>query len=391
VATGEPVTPPLNFLGDGYHTRFNSDGRRLLTAAHHEVTREWDAATGEPITPDLPGMHSEFSRDGRRALTLGPRVVRLWDLSPDGRPAEDLGLLAEALAGRRVDDTGGYVGLDLARFRKIWKVLRDRRPQDFADPPGHQVAWHRIRAAECEVARLWPAAIWHLDRVIGAEPDRQGLHVRRGVAHAELGEWDKAGADFARAIELGGVSPQGWRYLALVQLARGDADGYRKACSSLLQRFHPGGHGPHDLAAVAWACVLRPDGGPGLGDALALAEKAVAVDGKDPYAARALGAALLRGARPKEAAQVLEQAVKAQNGGTDVGLLLAVAHHRQGHPDEARRWLDTAVLQIEQSRNSRVWGSGVPWSERLSVELLRREAEALVKGAGAEPPAAKEK
>jgi tetratricopeptide (TPR) repeat protein len=420
-ATGEPVTPPLNFHEVGSRTRFNSDGRRLLTDSTNMntglippggssvmptgLTREWDSATGEPITPPLPGERSEFSRDGRRALTHGPLVFRLWDLSPDNRPAEDLGLLAEALAGHRIDDTGGYVSLDLSRFRKIWKVLRDRRPQDFADPPGHQVAWHRIQAAECEGARLWPAAIWHLDRVIGAEPDRRELHVRRGVAHAELGEWDKAGADFARAIELGEVGPQIWRHLALVQLARGDTDGHRKACSSLLQRFRPEGHGPHDLAAVAWTCVLSPDGGPDPGNALALAEKAaekaaekvlrLGVLRSDYYARQVLAAALLRLARPEEAIQVLKPYIAETSGillNETSGLLGTVAHHRLGHPDDARRLLDRVVLGIESRRrqNRLRWVPPAPWIERLSVELLRREAEALVKGAAGPPAASKE-
>jgi tetratricopeptide (TPR) repeat protein len=413
-ATGAPVTPPLNFHDRKSRTRFNSDGRRLLTdsCSWTGLTREWDAATGEPITPRLPGWRSEFSRDGGRALTQGPLVFRLWDLAPDNRPAEDLGLLAEALAGHRIDDTGGYVSLDLARFRKIWQVLRDRRPQDFAAPPGHQVAWHRIQAGECEGARLWSATIWHLDRVIGAEPDRRELHVRRGVAHAELGAWDKAGADFARAIELGEVGPQVWRYLALVQLARGDTDGHRKACSSLLQRFRPEGHGLHDLAAVTWTCVLSPDGGPGLGDALALAEKAVAAAEKAAaspasgmaergqyYARRALAAALLRLARPEEAIQVLKPYIAETSGlllNETSGLLGTVAHHRLGHPDDARRLLDRVVRGIEWRRSHPpLFATGrwlsAPWIERLSVELLRREAEALVKGAAAEPPAAKEK
>jgi hypothetical protein len=142
--------------------------------------------------------------------------------------------------------------------------------------------------------------------------------------------------------------------------------------------------------------VLSPDGGPGLGDALALAEKAVAANGNDYYARRALAAALLRLARPEEAIQVLKRDIAESLGiyiAETSGLLGTVTHHRLGHPDDARRLLDRVVLGIEQRRYKRpMWGP-VPWSERLSVELLRREAEALVKGAGAGagPPAAKEK
>ena len=58
-----------------------------------------------------------------------------------------------------------------------------------------------------------------------------------------------------------------------------------------------------------------------------------------------LGAALLRAGRPGEAIGRFEQSLTAQPDWPNHGLNaygLALAHHRLGHPEEARRWLDRA-------------------------------------------------
>ena len=67
---------------------------------------------------------------------------------------------------------------------------------------------------------------------------------------------------------------------------------------------------------------------------------------------------------------------------------LAMAHHRLGHADLARRWLDKAVQGTEEALKSPaepLGKSGNPsgvippnWSRRLTLALLRREAEQLI-------------
>jgi hypothetical protein len=65
---------------------------------------------------------------------------------------------------------------------------------------------------------------------------------------------------------------------------------------------------------------------------------------------------------------------------------LAMAHHRLGHDDEARRclaeagrWIDEANRQeeVDPSHTRPAWGH---WHERAVSVLLLREAEALLKG-----------
>jgi hypothetical protein len=64
---------------------------------------------------------------------------------------------------------------------------------------------------------------------------------------------------------------------------------------------------------------------------------------------------------------------------------LAMAHHRLGHADEARRWLDRATQGTQEALKSPAEPPGksgnpdgvIPpnWCRRLTLGLLRREAE----------------
>jgi tetratricopeptide (TPR) repeat protein len=63
---------------------------------------------------------------------------------------------------------------------------------------------------------------------------------------------------------------------------------------------------------------------------------------------------------------------------------LAMAHHRLGHIDEARRWLQKAVDWIEEAEARAPEGQEDPlsWENRLELKLFRREAESLLGGGG---------
>jgi hypothetical protein len=76
-----------------------------------------------------------------------------------------------------------------------------------------------------------------------------------------------------------------------------------------------------------------------------------------------------------------------------IRLVLAMAHHRLGHAEEARHWLEKA----HDARGGETWGVkpgqvlGVtaPWLDRCEYQILRREADELILGSvlPAKPPA----
>jgi hypothetical protein len=69
-------------------------------------------------------------------------------------------------------------------------------------------------------------------------------------------------------------------------------------------------------------------------------------------------------------------------------LLVAIAHHRLGHSDEARHWLEKAErwLDADTTAKRTVGEQNVPWANILPLHLLREEAKALVLGSGKRVP-----
>jgi hypothetical protein len=88
-----------------------------------------------------------------------------------------------------------------------------------------------------------------------------------------------------------------------------------------------------------------------------------------------LGAALYRAGRFEEAIHRLNESNQARNDGGDpkVVAFLALTHHRLGHSDEAKRWLDKLVVyRPKEGADS--------FLDNVEIRILRREAESLILG-----------
>jgi Flp pilus assembly protein TadD len=126
---------------------------------------------------------------------------------------------------------------------------------------------------------------------------------------------------------------------------------------------------------VAWSSVMAAGEEPDLSEAVRLAELAVNGASEPMKAAtlNTLGAALYRAGRFAEAVRRLDEGIQKRKGvSEEVGwVFLALAHHRLGHHDEARRWLDWFRDRSPNLDPSAFWGE-------LEIRLLRTEAEAVV-------------
>jgi tetratricopeptide (TPR) repeat protein len=263
----------------------------------------------------------------------------------------------------------------------------------------------------------WDKALIDLSNAIDLRPDDLAAWHARGVAHAEMGLWDKAAADFATAVQLKGANDQIWHHHALMHLQLGNIAGYRKTCTNLLGQFGSidssgktiryerdqtntivaitvGYFGPTRASVKAWTCSLAPNAIANFGELVQRATQAADNNPKSYMHARAAGAVLYRAGKFEAAVERLEGASDLQELAPSAWLFLAMSHHQLGHADEARRWLDRAAEWMDRSREKKDGGAAdrntlawdqIPWDERLTLQLLRAEAEELVKGKAKTP------
>jgi tetratricopeptide (TPR) repeat protein len=208
------------------------------------------------------------------------------------------------------------------------------------------------------------------------------VEARRSAGYSAVGrrEWQAAAAEFAKACELAPDDSYLWRYRAIACLAAGDFDGYRQASSAMLERFR-NTDDPETAGNVLLVCVLRDDALP---DMAALLPLTMIADSIWHWGEWARGAALYRAGRYEESVECFEAAANIYRPRAWDWSFLAMAHHRLGHDDDARRcqteaarWIDAANRQTE--RNSRstepAWGN---WHEPIVDPLLLQEAEELL-------------
>lgn len=408
-ATGEAITPPMKHRGDVTDAAFSPDGRLVGTASasaswDEGEARVWDAATGEALTPPLKHRTAvsrmKFSPDGRRIVTASDdEIARVWELPDAARSARDAVQLAHLLAGHGIDDTAGLVPSDLAAIRDAWDGFQSKQPRGVTTSARKQLAWHEREAEECEAGGQWAAAIAHLEPLIAARPAASSLRIRRATAHAGLGEWETADADFQKAIQLGADDSQVWYHHALLRLSLGDTPGYRAACEDLIRRFGTS-LTVWDANRIGMTCTLATDAVSQPGSTVAVLEKTLA-DWRyypEPQELRnTLGATLYRAGRYEESLQQLNLAATLQyttfdgrgaGGMACNNLFRSMCHQRLGHTAKASQALRQATEWYEKAAQQKPEaGIGtdppdatapLPWWQRLEFELLRREAESLI-------------
>jgi tetratricopeptide (TPR) repeat protein len=143
-------------------------------------------------------------------------------------------------------------------------------------------------------------------------------------------------------------------------------------------------HSASEGGTVVSTEFVRVSGAPGpFGRVVELAQRAANTDPRDYVLARALGAALYRAGHYDGAVRQLNAAAALRPiPSPSVWLFLALAHHRLGHRDEARRHLEQAMKWAQETRQRKPDDNGqaitwarLPWTERVALDALRREAE----------------
>jgi WD40 repeat protein/tetratricopeptide (TPR) repeat protein len=249
--------------------------------------------------------------------------------------------------------------------------------------PKSAAAW-TIRARTYLGLRKWQEAVADLSRALELVPADPVLLATRGDLAAHLGKWGAAATDFAQ-LTAGRQWPgpawyPGYRQ-ALVLLADGRMEDYRKVCAGMLDRFQ-NANDPSSIEFTVWTCSLVPDAVPDFARIVGLADKEtfdVAL-ASTPY--RHHGMVLYRAGRWNEVVKQLSGTGPATDPGpiadAYAGFVLAMAHQRLGHLQEARDWFRKAsaraVREIARAASTADFRT---WNRRLTLELLRKEAARL--------------
>ncbi|HEX8200952.1 MAG TPA: hypothetical protein VF590_10715, partial [Isosphaeraceae bacterium] len=377
--SGRLVAPALRHDDEVFTVALTPDGRWALTGSRDGEVRAWDPRTGRPVTPalrlDNAAQYLVVAADGRYAIAAiasGTALTAfcLGDLiDPDASSVDDLVALGELASGHRVYD-GELVGLTTAEWLARWRAYHPHRRDSGATNPDDDLGRHWQESERLVRAERWSAAIPHLNALIQAQPEAT-LLARRGRAFAELGRWAEAAADLGAAV---GADPDNgeFRYHhALALLVAGDTDGYRRARAAALE-WYGRTTDPDDAYHVARACVLSPEALVAPDTPVHLAELTPA-QGDKPWGNYVLGLACYRAGQFDRAVRNLQEAeASSWHARAVTWPVLAMAHHRLGHGQEAQRWM-TRTLSLGEA-----WVSNAAWWDRADFRLLRREAQTLI-------------
>lgn len=163
----------------------------------------------------------------------------------------------------------------------------------------------------------------------------------------------------------------------MAHFAAGDVDAYRQVCATMLERFGQT-QDRRTAVNVLLVCVLQDDVLSDMGRLQPLARVPTWHGGDWTR-----GAALYRVGRLEESVECFEASARKFRPRALDWCFLAMAHHRLGHADdarrclaEARRWIDAAThASADLSSVQPAWGG---WYEKVVFPRLLQEAEMLL-------------
>jgi tetratricopeptide (TPR) repeat protein len=399
-ATGRLLGQPLRHRGPVAKLLFAPNGRLLLTMTSGGDLAAWEPQTGEPLglLPENPGPVADIAFDPRErhfAVAMQDGQVLVYPMPKPPIGLREMELRTWLALGAMRTSSGSLKALTPGDMRRIRRELDDPggargQGRDVAQPPTPQFreAWwaHQDRAEVFKARKRWREVVTEYSRAIGAGGTDADLWSERGDAYGELGDWTRAAADHREALRRGATGHTTWYHAALLELAIREPGAYQRTRADMLRRFGDSSN-PDAGSTLAWTFALAPAESSALTQPIRIAEKVVAGNPKDSSVRNTLGALLYRAGRYKEALQTLREAVALKKTGSDAydGFFLAMTQHRLGARVEARRTLAAAITWLDRRLKSQPSGSGqgqLEWYDRLELEILRREVQALVNSPG---------
>ncbi len=394
-ATGEPLGPPLAHLGGGvFSVAFSPDGKTILTGSLDGTARLWDAATGQPIGPPMRQASSTqgsrlsvlYTQDGRSLVTSDFGAARQW-AAPEALPDDVPRLVAwvEAITGLELDEQGSIRVLN----RTDWLARRSRLEQLGGPPPADPAPRldptvyggdPSARGDAWKEQGLWDRAASAYAEAIRARPLNSAVRLSLARLFLERGQLDRAARLLAEAVRMIPDDLDLHRGLCCALLLSGDRAGWRRSNAALLDRTLQTTNWV-TADAVAWSCVLAPNGTADPEAPIRMVDAAIRGLSDDSsnsllsksWHLNALGAALYRAGRCDEAVHCLEEYIRVRGAASQPRecAFLAMAHQRLGHRDLALHWLGRLPNHRPRADPDQFW-------QEVEIRLLRGEADALI-------------
>jgi tetratricopeptide (TPR) repeat protein len=229
-----------------------------------------------------------------------------------------------------------------------------------------------------------------LDAVAAAPASTPTALTRRAEMRGRVGQFKESLADCTRAIELDPTLLAPWFYRGCLLAYFDDEKAYRTHCAAMLARF--GDARPPDRGGeqTAKTCLLLP-GAPDLARLGAILDGYTKTDTANLMAwdRLAMSMAEYRAGRFEECTRLAGEAAgglpaSEATGKAAAELFAAMAHHRLGGHERARRMLDEVVRWAQQELPKAGADDIGVVDDWLIVHVALREAEALIRRS---PPA----
>jgi len=378
--------------------RFSPDGKVLATNNTNGRVELTNVETGKVekyfIGHKALVVDAAFSPDGRRLVTVGDdHAIRLWDLESGSKVLVldneyEFSSAAFSKDGLRLA-TGSF-----KTNLRLWDAATLAREPD-------QQSWplYAARSAYYESTANWIHTVNACTKALELGATDPRIRIRRGVAHAELGQFDEAEKDFRTVGVDTAEDVEALSGLSDVLLANNRLSEFRATCRKCAEVAEKD-ENSHSSNTAAWACSLVPDVGVDLRKLVVLMKKAID-DRPKSYAIRStFGGLLYRNGDYQAAIDTLHDAMNLNKDDSDDSaapnqavdhdkdgsafdwVVLAMAHFRLGHQKEAEKWLKQTDERLQSIDNDPIeedphytWH----WNDIVQLRILYKEATALIR------------
>jgi tetratricopeptide (TPR) repeat protein len=267
------------------------------------------------------------------------------------------------------------------RVRGMWQEAREKYTKAVEASPDWWAAWRSRGIATFKLGDFAAAAA-DFSKALELYPPCRSVLSYRCAAYLRLGQLDKARDDLTALREIKAGNCDDYFQQALLCLALREEDQYRDSCLTMLEVLG-GTDDPMGANFVAWTCALAPDAVDDYEPVLACATKTVEAQPDSHQFINTLGAILYRAGRSGESIERLteldrrrEAAGPDQSSPAYTWYFLAMAHQKAGNAKQAREYLNKANQSMDEEFTDAK--APPPWERRATLELLRKEAEALL-------------